>query len=135
MYMVKWNPFRELEKDFFRPFFKSEDDHMWQPAVDVYEKENELVMKVELPGLQHKDIEIQVADDELTIRAERKREHEQKDEQYHQRERRYGMFQRKFKLNGSVEADKITAKYKDGILELQLPKTAKTKPHKIKVAA
>jgi HSP20 family protein len=135
MYMVKWNPFRELEKDFFRPFFGSDEEGAWQPAVDVYEKENELRMKVELPGVRQKDIEIQVENDELTIKAERKTEDEKKDKQYYRRERRYGLFKRVFKLNRTVDAEKISAKYEDGVLELLLPKTERAKSHKIKIAA
>src|SRR5262245_38437883 len=94
------------------------------PAVDVVEKENEFQVTAELPGLDEKDIELNVADDTLSIRGEKKEEREEKSKNYHLSERRYGSFRRTFQLPAGIDAEKITAHFQKGVLTVTLPKTA-----------
>jgi len=93
------------------------------PAIDVVEKENEYQIAAELPGIDEKDIQVEVADDVLTIRGEKKEEKEEKDKNYHLTERRYGTFQRSFQLPSGVDQEKIAARFETGVLTLTLPKT------------
>ena len=106
----------------------------WHPSVDVAESENEFTVYAELPGLNKEDIKVTLEDNMLTIEGERKREDEQKDKQFFRRERSYGTFKRAFKLGTEVQADKIAANYKDGILTLTVPKSEAAKPRQIEVA-
>lgn len=92
------------------------------PPVDLYETDDAFVFKAELPGLRKDDIHLEVHDRTLTLRGERKHEADVKDEHYHRRERSHGSFQRVFTLPTPVDAEKVQARFKDGILELQLPK-------------
>lgn len=108
----------------------------WAPAVDIFEKEECLVIKAELPGMREKDINVHVENGVLTLSGERMREEDVKDENYHRVERFYGSFTRTFALPTMVDVPKIRASYKDGVLEVALPKaeTAKAKRIEIKVA-
>lgn len=106
----------------------------WHPRVDVTESEHEFTVTAELPGLSKKDIAVTLEDNVLTIEGERKHEDEQKDKQFYRRERAYGTFKRSFGLGTEVDADKIAANYKDGILILTLPKSETAKPRQIEVA-
>lgn len=106
----------------------------WHPRVDVTESEQEFTVTAELPGLSKKDIAVTLEDNVLTIEGERKHEDEQKDKQFYRRERAYGTFKRSFGLGTEVDADKIAANYKDGILILTLPKSETAKPRQIEVA-
>ena len=106
----------------------------WHPRVDVAESEREFTVTAELPGLSKEDIAVTLEDDVLTIEGERKHEEEQKDKQFYRRERAYGTFKRSFGLGAEVDAAKISANYKDGVLILTLPKSEKAKPRQIKVA-
>lgn len=105
----------------------------WSPAVDIYETENEVVIKAELPGLNQEDIDIQVSDNTLTIKGERKQESTVKKENFHRIERVYGSFQRTFTLPHTIKQEDIRATYKSGLLTLNLPKVEETKPKQIKV--
>lgn len=105
----------------------------WMPAFDVSETENEIVVKAELPGMDVKDIDIALTDGLLTIKGERKMEKEDKEENYHRIERRFGSFSRSLNLGTKVRADGIEAGYKDGILTVTLPKAEESKPKKIEV--
>ena len=105
----------------------------WMPPVDLYEAPETFVLTAELPGVRKEDIQLEVHDRTLTLRAERQQETEVKDEHYHRRERAYGSFQRVFALPTSVDAEKVHASFKDGILELQLPKYETAKPRRIAV--
>jgi HSP20 family protein len=106
----------------------------WSPPVDIYETDHELVLKAELPGFSKDDISIELKENTLSIRGERKREDEVKEGNYHRMERVYGAFQRSFMLPTTVEQDKVRASYKDGILELHLPKIPAAQPKRIAVS-
>jgi HSP20 family protein len=107
----------------------------WNPAVDIFENENEIVIKAELPGMEAKDVEVKIEDNVLTLRGERRFEKETKEENYHRVEREYGRFSRAFSLPVAVEEEKITAEFKNGLLKIVLPKKAEVKPKTIKIAA
>jgi len=106
----------------------------WHSRVDVVESDHEFTVHAELPGLNKDDIKVTLEDNVLTIEGERKHEDEQKDKPFFRRERSYGKFKRAFKLGTEVQADKIAANYKDGILTLTLPKSEAAKPRQIDVA-
>jgi HSP20 family protein len=145
--VTPWRPFRELEdverrfdEIFGRPTLPSlwgrfPEETGWIPALDVFEKDNKLVVKAEIPGMREEDIDVSVVDNTLTIKGERKAETEVKDEDYYRCERSYGSFLRSVPLPSAVDANKIEANYEDGVLEVTLPKTAAAKRKKVKVAA
>ena len=103
------------------------------PALDVSETENALIVKAEVPGMDQKDIDINLSDGLLTITGEKKHEKEDKDENYHCVERHYGKFSRTMRVPFEVEADKVDATYKDGVLKVTLPKAERAKPKKIEI--
>jgi HSP20 family protein len=103
------------------------------PAIEIIEDNNDVVVKAELPGLKKEDIEISVAERLLTIKGEKKRETERKGEGYHYSERSYGAFERCFEIPRDVQADKVHAAFKDGVLEIRLPKTEEAKRKEVKV--
>jgi HSP20 family protein len=138
MSLVKWDPFRELNRltDFMRPRWEMPaSTTAWNPAVDIFENENELVIKAELPGMEAKDIEIGLENNVLTMKGERRFEKETKEENYHRVEREYGHFSRSFSLPAAVKEDKITAEFKNGLLKVVLPKKEEAKTKSIKIAA
>jgi HSP20 family protein len=106
----------------------------WSPPVDIYETDEALVLKAELPGFSRDDIGIELKENTLSIKGERKREDEVKEGNYHRMERVYGAFQRSFMLPTTVEQEKVRASYKDGILELHLPKVPAAQPKRIAVS-
>lgn len=106
----------------------------WNPRVDAVESDHEFTVHAELPGLNKDDIKVTLEDDVLTIEGERKHEEEQKDKHFFRCERSYGKFKRAFKLGTEVQAEKIAANYKDGVLTLTLPKSEAAKPRQIDVA-
>jgi HSP20 family protein len=106
---------------------------MWTPAVDIYEKNDSVVVKAELPGVERDQISVEVKDGILSLRGERKFEKEVKEESYHRIERAYGSFQRSFSLPVSVDQEKVTASFKNGVLEVTLPKKEQAKPKQIQV--
>lgn len=105
------------------------------PAVDLYEEKDDIVVKAELPGMEKDDIEVNLSDNRLTIKGEKTQEEEVKKEGYYRSERSYGSFVRTLELPREVQTDKIKAAFKNGILEIRLPKTeeAKKKETKVKV--
>jgi len=105
----------------------------WSPAVDVIENENELVLKADLPDVDLKDIDVRVENQTLTLKGDRKFESEHKSGGYHRIERNYGTFMRSFTLPSSVENDKVSADYKNGVLTVTLPKKEAAKPKQVKV--
>lgn len=107
----------------------------WAPLVDIYEKEEGLVLKAELPGMREKDIDVHVENGILTLRGERTREEGVTNESYHRVERVYGSFTRTFALPTTVDVAKIRASYKDGVLELVLPKAESAKAKRIEIKA
>jgi HSP20 family protein len=105
----------------------------WTPSVDIYETDDKVVLKADLPGIEQKDIDLRIEDDMLVLRGERKFEKEEDKEDFHRIERTYGAFQRTFRLPGTVDQSKIEAKHKDGVLEVTLHKREDTKPRQIRV--
>jgi HSP20 family protein len=105
----------------------------WAPAVDIYETEQELVVKADLPDVNPQDLDIRVEDNILTIRGERKFENKENEENYLRVERSYGSFSRSFQLANSVNSDAIKADYQNGVLTLSIPKREEAKPKQIKV--
>ncbi|MDO8578993.1 MAG: Hsp20/alpha crystallin family protein [Dehalococcoidales bacterium] len=112
----------------------SDGERGWTPALDIFEKDDRFVVKAELPGMKEDDIDVSVVGDTLTIKGEKKTEEEIDEEDYYHMERTYGSFLRSISLPSNVNADKIEAKYEDGVLEVSLPKIAEVKPKRVKVA-
>ena len=108
-------------------------DGEWAPSVDVYENEKMIVVKTELPGMAEGDIDVDIMGDTLTIKGEKKKEEEQKDRHYHRLERVYGSFHRSVTLPGEVVPEKVKASFKNGVLEIEVPKKKAAKPKQIKV--
>lgn len=113
--------FERLFEDFELPSL-FEEREAWTPAFDVIEKEKEYVVTAEIPGIDPKDIDITISNGILTIKGEKKKEEENREENYYYMERQYGTFQRSFRLPNEIEADKVDATYKNGVLRLVLPK-------------
>lgn len=109
-------------------------DTVWSPSVDVSEAENTYEVKAEIPGLKKEEINISVEENVLTLSGEKKQEKESKDKNYHRIERAYGRFHRSFRLPNEVKADEIKAKYKNGVLTIEIPKTETVKPKEIAVS-
>jgi HSP20 family protein len=105
----------------------------WMPSVDVSETDTEMKVRAELPGMTQDDIELNLQDNVLTLKGEKKQEKKEGKEDYHRMECCYGSFTRSFTLPASVEQDKVQASFKDGILEITLPKSEETKPKKISI--
>jgi len=103
------------------------------PPVDIYETEQNIVLKLEVPGIDQKDLDIRIENNTITVRGERKFENEVKEENFHRVERRYGNFQRSFSLPNTVSTENVTADYENGILKITLAKRAEAKPKQIKV--
>ncbi len=145
MAIVRWEPFRGLlntQREINRLFNEVSprvwgDEELstrtWGPAVDIYETENALVLKADVPGVDPKDVELRVEDGMLYLKGERKFEKEVKEENYHRVERTYGSFARSFSLPNSIDSEKVTAEYKDGQIILTLPKREEAKPKSIKI--
>ena len=106
----------------------------WAPAVDIYETENELVVKADLPDMKEKDIDVRVENNTLTIRGERKFSEQVHEDDYLRVERAYGTFTRSFSLPNTVNTEGIHAEYRDGVLTVRMPKREESKPKQIKIA-
>ena len=146
MNLVRWNPYGEMtamknriNRMFSEPYWltrRMDDDTdmgMWNPAVDLYEKDDHFVIKAELPGVDKKNISIDLKDRVLTLAGERSYENEVKEESYYRRERSYGKFQRAFTLPADVDSDKINAEFKDGLLQIEVPKPEQQKPKQVTI--
>jgi HSP20 family protein len=142
--MVPWRRYRtplaRPRGDLFSWFLEDFDlqdfgtgEREWMPPFDVSETEGEIIVKAEIPGMNVEDIDITLTDGLLTIKGERKREKEDKQENYHRIERQFGTFSRSLNLGLKVEAEGIDAGYKDGVLTVTLPKAEEDKPKKIEV--
>ena len=143
--LTRWEPFRELStlQDRINRAFResysggAHDDSLntssFAPAVDVYEDEHTVTLKIEVPGIDEKDIDVQVENNTLTVHGERKIEKEEKEENYRRVERHYGSFTRTFTLPTTVDSDSVSATYDKGVLKIALPKKAEAKPKQIKV--
>ncbi|MGQ0667063.1 MAG: Hsp20/alpha crystallin family protein [Nitrospiraceae bacterium] len=146
MALVRWDPFRELEdmserlnRVFARPALHTTGgkEHLtvadWIPTVDISESDGEYLIKAELPEVKKEDVKVTVEDGVLTLQGERRQEKEEKGKRFHRVERSYGSFVRSFTLPESVDEGAVRAEYKDGMLNLHLPKTEKVKPKAIDV--
>jgi HSP20 family protein len=103
------------------------------PAVDIYENGEKVVLKLELPGMKKEDVDVRIENQTLTVRGERKFESEEKEENFHRIERRYGSFFRSFSLPSTLDTDNVAAKYEAGVLSLELKKKASAQPRQIKI--
>ncbi len=140
--ITRWAPFREfstLQDRMNRLFRESQGPEeslttsSFAPPVDVYEDEHNLTLKIEVPGIDEKDIDVRIESNVLTVHGERKFEKEEKEENFRRVERQYGSFTRTFTLPTTVDAEKVSANYDKGILKIALPKKAEAKPKQIKV--
>src|SRR5438309_3075251 len=143
--LTRWDPFREfptLQDRMNRLFQESfgregRDESLtttsFAPAADVYEDEHNVTLKIEVPGIDEKDIDVRIENNTLTVHGERKFEKEEKEENYRRIERQYGSFIRSFTLPNTVDSDSISADYDKGVLKIGLAKKAEAKPKQIKV--
>lgn len=146
--LVRWQPFQELsnlqrqmnrwfepfaERTSLVPFEEGITSMEFGPPVDIIEDDQKLTFKVEVPGIEEKDIHVEVENNVLTVRGERRIEKDVKEENFRRMERRYGAFARSFTLPPSVDAEKIDANYNNGVLAIQIAKRAEAKPKQVKV--
>lgn len=138
--MTRWEPFRDiarLQDEMSRLFedrrFGAGESVGWTPACDIYEDEEGVALRFELAGVDPKDVDVRFENGVLTVKGERKLEREDKRDNYHRIERSYGTFTRSFSLPGTVDADKVKAETKNGVLTITLPKKAEAKPRAIQV--
>jgi HSP20 family protein len=144
--ITRWDPFRELTQlqermdRLFRDnvgYSGGREEALEQgsfiPPVDVYEDEHNITLKLEVPGIDQKDLDIRIENNTLTVRGERKLEKEEKQENFHRVERRYGSFVRTFQLPNTIDAEKVNANYENGVLKITLAKKAEAKPKQIQV--
>jgi HSP20 family protein len=142
-HMIRWDRFRnpsslqEQVNRLFESSFPAKGDTSaltsWAPAVDIYETENELVIKADLPDVNEHELDVRVENNMLTIGGERKFEEKVKEEDYLRIERSYGSFSRSFSLPNTVNTETIKAEYKNGVLTVELPKRAESKPKQVKI--
>lgn len=141
-YLSRWEPFRDmlsLRADMDRLFsglfggVPEDREGFWAPVVDIEEDNDKIMVKAEIPGMTREDIKVSVQGNLLTITGERKQENETKNKTFHRIERSYGRFSRMITLPTDVDADKVKANYKDGILNIALPKPESVKPKHIDV--
>ena len=146
MSIMRWRPrhdlsnIREEMNRLFDDFFTGWPERRrgllegeWAPSIDVAETDEDIVITVELPGVDQKGVDITIVDDVLTLKGEKKEEKEVKEKNYHRIERSYGTFQRSISLPTGVKADKAKATYKDGVLQITVPKAEEAKPKQIKI--
>ena len=146
MALVKWDPFRDVAQlqnrinrmfdDSFGPSRDREDEMnmcAWRPPVDIYETETGVTLAVELPGVGKENVAVEVKDNILTLKGERPVNPEIKEENYYRQERCFGTFQRSFTLHHNIQPNMIKATFKDGILEIEIPRPDEEKPKQITV--
>ena len=142
MAITRWDPFREVValqnrvNNLFREMNESDSPlttASFVPAVDVYEDAKKVVLKLEVPGIDEKDLDVRVEKNTLTVKGERTFEKEEKEENFHRIERRYGSFYRAFTLPSSVDTGHVDASYTSGVLKLELHKKPEAQPKQIKV--
>lgn len=142
MAITRWDPFREVQalqnrvNTLFRDMNGDNDPltaASFAPPVDIYEDDKKVVLKLEVPGIDEKDLDVRMENHTLTVKGERKFENEEKEENFHRIERRYGSFFRAFTLPSTVDAENIKANYRNGILRLELVKKPEAQPKQIKV--
>jgi HSP20 family protein len=146
MALVRWEPAREVDSlqsevnRVFDAFFGSGATsatraRRWVPAMDLVETDEHLVLKADLPGLGHDDVNIEVKDNVLTVSGERRAEQEEKSEGFYRVERAFGTFSRSMSLPEGVDAEKIAAEFRAGVLEVRIPKPQERKPHRVAIGA
>lgn len=149
MAVVRWSPIRdimsvrdEMNRLFGEVFGRTSGGQegswfsgAWTPPVDIYETDEALILQAELPGISKDEVTVELKDNTLVLRGERKRSHEVKEENYQRIERTYGEFQRSFVLPTTVDQNRVMASFKDGVLELNLPKAEVAKPKRITISA
>ena len=145
MAITRWDPFRDVlalqnrMNSLFQDFSRGQNEAdtlaaaAFAPPVDVYEDEHKVVLKLEVPGMKQEDFDIRVENNTLTVSGERKFEKEEKEENFHRIERRYGSFYRAFTMPNSVNTENVKANYDAGVLKIELEKRAEAKPKQIKV--
>ena len=142
--LTRWDPFRELSalqnrmsRLFEEQYGTGREESLtagaFLPPVDIYEDEHSLQLKLEVPGIEQKDLDVKVENNVLTVSGERKFEKEEKEENFRRVERRYGSFTRSFTLPNTVNPEDVSADYNDGVLKIRLGKRAEAKPKQIKV--
>ncbi len=140
----RWDPFRELNtlqremNRLFQDYSRSGEGSeltttSFVPPVDIYEDEHSITVKMEVPGIEQKDLDIRVENNTLVVRGERKFEKDEKEENFHRIERRYGSFMRSFSLPQTVDSENINADYDNGVLKIKMAKREEAKPKQIKV--
>jgi len=142
MTITRWDPFREVValqnrvNSIFRNLSETEDPvaaAAFVPAVDIYEDNKKVVLKLEVPGIDEKDLDVRVEDHTLTVKGERKFEAEEKEQNFHRIERHYGSFFRAFTLPSTVDTENVGASYNAGVLKLELNKKPEAQPKQIKI--
>jgi len=145
MNIVRWDPFREVEQIQARlnrvfgeyPARGAQNDQLsfaqWAPAVDIQETDGEYVIKADLPEVKKDDVKVEFEDGVLTVEGERQQEKEEKGKKFHKIEREYGKFVRRFALPTEVDAARVSAEFKEGVLNVHLPKSSNGKPKAIAV--
>jgi HSP20 family protein len=146
MTIVKWDPFRNVaalqdrinrifDESFSRTDDLDDDISMsaWKPLVDIYETDEAIILKAELPGIKKEDVSVEVKDNVLTLKGVRTEEKEIKEKNYYRKERAFGTFSRTFNLQHRIQPDKIKARFKDGVLKIEIPKPEEEKPKQITV--
>ncbi|HET7103210.1 MAG TPA: Hsp20/alpha crystallin family protein [Terracidiphilus sp.] len=141
MTITRWDPFREVLalQDRFNSMFRNTEEGnpltaaSFMPAVDIYEDDKKVMLKLEVPGIEEKDLDVRVENNILTVKGERKFEKEEKEENFHRIERRYGSFYRAFTLPTTVDSEHVNAVYNAGVLKLELKKKPEAQPKQIKV--
>jgi HSP20 family protein len=143
--ITRWEPFREfstlqdrLNRLFQQSVSEGRDESLttssFAPAVDVYEDDHQVTLKIEVPGIDEKDIDVRLENNTLTVHGERKLEKEEKEENYRRVERQYGSFTRSFTLPTTVDAEGVSAQYDKGVLKIRLNKKAEAKPKQIRIS-
>src|SRR5215467_12241012 len=143
--LTRWEPFRDfatlqdrINRVFRDSYSASQDDSLatssFAPAVDVYEDEHKVTLKIDVPGIDEKDIDVRLENNTLTVHGERKFEKEEKEENYRRVERQYGSFTRSFTLPSTLDSESVQASYDKGVLKIKLAKKAEAKPKQIKIS-
>jgi HSP20 family protein len=146
MTLVRFDPFRgmatlqdRINRIFDDASFRSRDNEdeinlcAWKPAVDIYDNADNIVINAELPGVEKKDVTVEIKDNIITLKGERTINNEVKEENYYRKERCFGTFQRSFTLPDAFSSDKVKANFKDGVLKIEIPKPEEKKPKQISV--
>lgn len=137
--LVRWTPggdwmeFHGQVNRLFDSLLENGQAEGWVPAADIRETGEEIFIRLDVPGVEARSVKVSVFEDTLTVKGERREESRGKDEKWHRVERFHGAFERRFRLAGPVQADKVSATYKDGVLEVRVPKSEQARPREIPV--